>query len=206
MKTIIYVTRHSRPLDEYQSNEELQIINEKRILSVDGEEKARHLCNIEELKKVDVIYSSHYVRAMATAKYIADMNNLKLNIDKRFGEREFGIKSWDDLPKDFGKKQANDFNFKMPNGESINDTKKRMLEVLYEVIDKNKGKTIMIVSHGTVLTAMFTELCDVDINTGAIKHNGKKVFDGEWDAPELFKLEFDKDNNLISIVNLKLNK
>lgn len=38
-----------------------------------------------ELKNIDVLYSSHYVRAMSTAKYISESNNIMLNVDERLG-------------------------------------------------------------------------------------------------------------------------
>ena len=57
-------------------------------LSIEGEEKAKLFAEKEELKKIDVIFSSNYTRATATAKYIASNNNLRINIDDRLGERK----------------------------------------------------------------------------------------------------------------------
>lgn len=36
------------------------------------------------MKNIDVIWSSNYVRAIATAKYIARENNIEINIDEKF--------------------------------------------------------------------------------------------------------------------------
>lgn len=33
--------------------------------------------------------------------------------------------------------------------------------------------------------------------------NDKLVFDGNWNCPELFKLDFDENNNLINIKNVR---
>lgn len=90
-ETIVYLIRHSEQLKingKYVSNEDEQIKNEKIILSIEGEIKARALSEKEELKKIDVLYSSNYVRAIATAKYIANKNNIDINIDERLGERK----------------------------------------------------------------------------------------------------------------------
>ena len=74
----IYLIRHSQPfrqlLGEYNANEIEQIRNEKNPLSVDGEKYAEQMSNYSELLNIDFLYSSHYVRAMATAKYIAEKN------------------------------------------------------------------------------------------------------------------------------------
>lgn len=51
------------------------------MLSANGEIKAKELSELEELKNIDAIWSSNYVRAIATAKYIAEVNNLLINID-----------------------------------------------------------------------------------------------------------------------------
>ena len=72
------------------TNEETQIINEKEILSVYGEEQSKKLSENTELKNIDVIWSSSYTRAKATAKYIANTNNLPINLDSNLNERKLG--------------------------------------------------------------------------------------------------------------------
>ena len=103
--TTIYILRHSQPfrklLGNYNANEVEQIRNEKNMLSVDGERLAEEMSRRDELQNIDVLYSSHYVRAMCTAKYISDKNNILLNVDERFGERRFGVKDMSELPKLF---------------------------------------------------------------------------------------------------------
>lgn len=208
--TTVYISRHSEPLKkligEYNVNEVEQIRNEKNPLSVNGEKYAKELSEREELQKVDVLYSSHYVRAMSTAKYIAERNNIKLNVDERLGERKFGVKNISDLPDDFFDEQFRNWDYKLPDGESINEVIKRMNEVLKEIINNNKGKNIALVSHGTALSSMLTTWCEVKLNEETklieLYFKGNLVFDGNWKAPELFKLEFDNDN-LISIENVR---
>ena len=91
--TIVYLIRHSMQLRENGINSSLddsQMINEKIILSVEGEEKAKKLSELDELQNIDIIYSSSYVRTKGTAKYIANKNNLDINIDNRLNERKLG--------------------------------------------------------------------------------------------------------------------
>ena len=66
-----------------ESSEISQIKNEQNPLSDNGEILAQELSNIAEFKNIDVLYSSNYVRAISTAKYIAEKNNIKINIDER---------------------------------------------------------------------------------------------------------------------------
>ena len=211
MKTIIYIARHSQPfreyLGEYNANEIEQIRNEKNPLSVVGEEKACLMSEIPELKNINVLYSSHYVRAMATAKYIAEANKIKLNVDERFGERKFGVNSMSELPKDFYELQFNNWDYKINNGESLNEVALRMQGALEELLNKYKGQNIMVVSHGTALTAMLKKWCEIIYNKetekAEIYFNNKLIFDGNWKVPELFKLEFEEDK-LIKIENKRL--
>jgi len=210
MDTVVYISRHSegfmKSIDEYNSLDSFQIKNEKNPLSVNGEEKARKLSECDELKNIDIVYSSHYVRTISTAKYIAEKNNLRLNIDSRFGEREFGINDFNELPNDFFVHQFKDWNYKLNNGECLLEVQERMINALTDILNYNKGKRIVIVSHGTALSAMLKKWCDIKLNEttqlGEIYFNGKLIFDGNWRAPELFKLVFDDDNNLKSIVNI----
>ena len=89
--TYIYLIRHSEQLRLENKNEDYetsQIANEKIILSVQGEQKAKELSKLEQLKNIDVLYSSNYARAIATAKYIANENNISINIDINLNERK----------------------------------------------------------------------------------------------------------------------
>ena len=91
MKTIIYLCRHSEPIDMYDNkNETMQLRNEKISLSVLGEEKARKLSLLPELNNIDNVIASNYVRAIATAKYIAFNNKKNIEVIPEFGERKFG--------------------------------------------------------------------------------------------------------------------
>ena len=77
LNAIVYLIRHAETIDENgirNTNEDSQMINEKEILSVYGEEQSKKLSENTELNNIDVIWSSSYTRAKATAKYIANNN------------------------------------------------------------------------------------------------------------------------------------
>lgn len=90
MTTTIYLIRHSKQLKDYGTiltNESQQEQNEKIILSVEGEAETKNLSKNKELEDVSEVWSSSYVRAISTAKYIAERNSLKINIDSSLNER-----------------------------------------------------------------------------------------------------------------------
>ena len=196
MKTI-YVMRHSEPLKPISINnkDSLQIQNEKWGLTINGEKLAEKKSQLNEFANFDMVISSNYVRAISTAKYFTKD---KILIDENFGERKFGINSWDELPKDFGKKQFDDFNYKLPKGESINEVIEREYNSLINILNNYHDKKILIVGHSTALASLLSKWCEIDYTDG-YKFNGKQFFDGKWNYCETFKLEFDDNNDLISI-------
>lgn len=200
---IIYFMRHSEPLKSININnfDSLQVQNKKWPLTLEGEKLAKEKSLLAELSNFDVVISSNYVRAMATAKYF--MKD-EIYIDERFGERKFGINSWDEKPKDFEERQFNDFNYKMPNGESLNEVIYRENEALTEVLNKFSDKKILIVGHSTALASLFSKWCEISY-TDSYKFKGKVFFNGIWNYCETFKLTFDDNNELVTIENIKNN-
>ena len=88
MKTTIYLIRHSIPFKEHMGtklvNDDLLSWNMKTPLSVKGEELSCEYFSKDEFRKVEVVFSSSYVRAMATAKYLAYQNDLLINVNRGF--------------------------------------------------------------------------------------------------------------------------
>ena len=149
--TIIYLIRHAETVDENgirNTNEDSQMINEKEILSVHGEEQSRRLSD-----NIDVIWSSIYTRAKATAKYIANVNNLPINLDSNLIERKLGnLKELGEFMKDKNtrdpsQEQLLDRKFKTSDGESAEDTKQRMTKFFDRILKEYEGKKIAVVSH-----------------------------------------------------------
>ena len=198
--TTVYFMRHSEPLksNNINNNDSYQLQNEKLILSINGENIAKEKSNINELKNFDIVFSSNYVRAMSTAKYFT---NDVINIDENYGERKFGVEKKEDLPLNFGKMQFDDYNYKLPNGESLNEVIIREEKAFKDILEKYKDKKILIVGHSTALAALFSKWCEVSYDE-PYKFQGKEFFDGKWNYCETFKLEFD-DNNLVSIENIR---
>lgn len=155
-KTIIYLIRHADTVNEdgiRNTNENTQIINEKKILSVEGEKQAERLSEYKELKDIDVIWSSDYTRAKETAKYIAYNNDLPINIDSSLNERKLGnlkelsIFMKDKKTKDPSQEQLLDRVYKTSDGESCEDTNIRMTRFLNKILKDYREKRIAVISH-----------------------------------------------------------
>lgn len=206
-KTIIYLIRHSEQLKlKGMKNiiESEQVNNEKIILSVLGEKKAEEMSKLNELKKIDVLWSSNYVRTISTSKYIADNNNIKINVDEKLNERKLGdLTLLKELEKNkkysFTEEQLLDENLKNVGGESRFEVNKRMTDVLKKILLENKGKRIAVVSHGAALKFLLMNWCKLNEEI-------KLVYDEnvilEFKSPGIIKLEFNgnKLNNLSVIL------
>ena len=203
-KTIVYIIRHSEQLKIKGIKnivEDDQINNEKIILSVEGENKARELSEKEELNNIDIIWSSNYVRAIATAKYIAYRNNLEINIDSNFNERKLGnLETLKELGKNkkysYTEEQLLDEKLKNINGESRLEVNKRMTNALNKVLKQNEGKNIVIVSHGAAIKFLLMNWCKLN-NELKLTYKNSII---DLKSPSLIKLEFDG----INLENLNL--
>mgnify|MGYP001154798301 CR=1 FL=1 len=196
-KTTIFLIRHSEQLkikSLLNSSENSQIANEKIILSVKGEKKAEELSNIAELSNLDSVWCSNYVRALATAKYIAERNNLEVQISTDLNERKLGnldslSKLSDKYTHPFTTEQLLDEKVKNEDGENRIEVNTRMTNFINNLLTE-----IAIVSHGAAIKFLLMNWCLLNQNFDLVyKDTILKI-----DSPSVIKLEFNKD----SLINL----
>ncbi len=201
--TTIYLIRHSKPLEVNYTDtkDNLQCQNEKKPLSIEGEVIAKEKLNLDIFNNIDIVYSSNYVRAISTAKYLAERNHLEINIMDDLGERKFGITSWKEKPKDFERKQFLDENYKIGEGESQKEVKERMTSAITKIQNENKGKNIAIFTHGTAISYLLKNWCDIKIIEDKLNYSykGKEILNGHFDYCEIIKLDFDDHNKIKNI-------
>lgn len=200
MNTIVYIMRHSKPMDiNFLSTfDSLQVRNEKKILSLEGDEMAYKKSKNIKFRNLDGVFTSNYVRAISTARYFTD----NIMVIDMFGERKKGINDQKELPKDYVEKQLNDFDYKLENGESLNDTQTRMFGALNLLLEKYKGKTILIISHAAAMYSLFSNYCDITPH-GDWKFKNELFFNGDIDYLDTFKLTFDEKKNLKYIEHIE---
>ena len=210
MNTIIYLIRHADTINETgirNTNETSQMINEKEILSIKGEEDSKKLSKNKELKNIDFIWCSSYARAKQTAKYIANENNLQINLDDRLNERKLGnlkeiaIFMKDKKTRDPSQEQLLYPKFKTSDGESAEDTNKRMTEFLSECLKKYKGKRVALISHGGTIKFLLLNWCNVNNNV-RLEYKGKEL---NIISPCLLKLTFN-EKDLVDLEQVEIYK
>ena len=202
--TIIYLIRHAETIEENgirNTSEDSQLINEKEILSVEGEEQAKKLSIHKELQNIDVIWSSSYTRAKATAKYIANINNLPFNLDNDLSERKLGnLKELGEFMKDKStrdpsQEQLLDRTFRTSDGESAEQTRERMNKFFDKILKEYEGKRIAVISHGGSIKFFLLNWCTVNENVKLV-YNNEKILNIK--SPCLLKLTF-RENELIDL-------
>ena len=208
MNTTIYLVKHADELKENgikNTNDTTQLMNEKYILSVKGEEQSRKLSENQELNNIDILWSSSYARAKATAKYIAYRNNIEINIDASLNERKLGnledLSKWMEN-KTIGVVQAylQDKKWKAREGESCEEATKRVTVFLEKILEKNIGKRIVLVSHGALISFLLTNWCELNEEL-KLTFNSKVI---EIKEPSITKITFD-NQKLLNIESIELH-
>jgi len=157
-----FVMRHG----EAESNEKNIVSSKlenshKYPLTEHGKEQV--IISAEKLvdKKIDLIFYSPFERTNQTAFIVAEKIGLaKENVisDKRLAEIDGGIfdgRSKNDYDSYFSSILEN-FTKASPEGENLNDLKKRVGEFLYETEKKYQNKNILIISHGYTIWMLHT--------------------------------------------------
>lgn len=166
--TKIYLVRHG----ETTWNADARAQGSKDVaLSERGRLQAQLLAKRMKNYHIDHIFSSDLIRAYETASIIAEGFQSEVNQIHGFREMSFG--EWEGLTND-EIKQNYDTHFKIwrsqphkaqiPGGEMLLDVQKRGLQALHQLVNRYKGQSILIVSHGTALKAILLGLLDIDLS------------------------------------------
>jgi isoleucyl-tRNA synthetase len=125
-------------------------------LTEKGKEQIKKLIKKLEKEKIDLIFSSDFLRTKQTAQIIAKALSIKIIFDKRLRDINYGDfcgrlkrEYFEKFPDTLEKFEKN--SKKPKKGENWFDVKKRMLNFIEDVERKYQGRNILIVSHGDPL-------------------------------------------------------
>lgn len=186
MKTILLI-RHSEPVKDRT------IPTSELPLSAQGHSKAQNLFSLDVFRSVDMVYTSPYRRAYSTAEKLKE----HLRVDERFRERELGNPNT--LNAEFWNRQYEDHNYKNVDGESLNETRKRITPAINEILlTIDDGNTVAIVSHAAAICAFLLNWCSIEVvdkqnKLRKISYKGAVVMNGKIATPSAFVLTFEKE-------------
>ena len=203
MNSVIYLIRHGKTDKTKLINTGDEITGHKEVDIEDSFiPKIEEFSKRMNFKSIKNVYSSNYIRAKKTARILSGKDDIK--IDNRLGERLGGTPNLDITPEEYYKMQFDNPDFCFPGGETVNQIIKRMDEAINDIIDNNRGKESIVVSHGAAITFYLRKWCNIEITDVQNKirrfeYNGKVIHEGIVNFLQCFKLTFDDNNKAINI-------
>lgn len=155
-----------------------------------GRAQSRELGERLRPEKVAAVLSSALSRAVQTAEIAAGVLALPVRVRERLEEFPVG----DHLTRPYdaaffdtmlGSWLAGDLSSGVPGGESGRETADRVLAVLDDVADEFRGETVLVVSHGGVIHALWGAIAPGSAAAPAANHvaNGSAyVFEQDADG------------------------
>jgi broad specificity phosphatase PhoE len=163
-------------------------------LNQQGKTQAAALARFVRHMGVSALYASDLKRAVDTTEPIAQALGIAPVYDARLRERSVGlwqgltldeIKTW--YTAEYNALLVERDQYVIPGGESRAEVRERVVEAFHEIMSKNAGETVAVVSHTTAIFTILKELIptyqpsstDLD-NTSVttIRHKD----DGEWEV------------------------
>jgi broad specificity phosphatase PhoE len=118
--------------------------------------------------ELEAIYSSPLKRALDTANIIARYQKMGVHVAEGLIDFDYG--EWQSLPEQEAKRlyptlhdewHNNPHKVTMPGGESLEDVKRRAIEVVNDVLSKYQG-SVVLVSHRVVNKVLICSLLGLD--------------------------------------------
>lgn len=120
-----------------------------------GRNQARETGEKLKNEKIDLIISSPLIRTKQTAGIINEGRNIDIIYDERIKERDFGeFEGYKRDEFDYPSFWTYSKNLKYKKAENIQDFFGRTFNFLDEIKEKYKDKTVLLVIHGGVSTAI----------------------------------------------------
>ena len=146
MKTTFYFVRHAK----VNKNNHDDMTRE---LSAEGFAERILVTNFLADKNIDILLSSPYKRAVDTIADFAEKNDMEIRPIDDFRERKI-TDEWIADFETYSKKQWEDMNYKLKNGESLMEVQNRNIRALNCALEEYRGKNIVVGSHGTALSTV----------------------------------------------------
>lgn len=195
--TTIYLVSNNCFMNDLLVYKDYLDLDEKRKirpLTVNGEKVALTIAKKKILQNADVIYSSSFFSSINTAKYLAEKNNIDIIIDNRIDDRKIGL--LEDKNLNLRNIQEHDFNYKLENGESLNEVKNRVRDLVKEIIKNYENGKVIMFTHNSCILALLSILATKGFNYEErliLEYNDEVLFDGLKTDSDIVGIKFDGD-------------
>jgi len=146
-----------------------------------GREQARTAAEQLRHVRLKCVYTSPLERCYETAQVIADVNNVPVRVDHRFGEFDFGEwtgLTFDELRKDPRFEFFNRIRSQAgaPGGETAVQAQHRIVSGIEEIARRHAGQPVAIVSHADMIRyalahyrgVALDDVLQIDVEPGAV--------------------------------------
>lgn len=168
-------------------------------LTINGEKIALTIAKRKKFQDIDAIYSSTFFSSINTAKYLVDKLNIDLIVDKRLDNRLVG--NLTDSNINLRNLQEHDFDYKLVGGESLNDVKSRMIDIMKEILRNHEDSKVAVFTHNVPIISLLTVWCEKGFNYEEkliLNYNDNVIIDGLKNDYNVIELNYEKEK-LLSI-------
>jgi probable phosphoglycerate mutase len=141
-------------------------------LSETGHAQARALAQVLAGEQFDVVYSSDLVRVQETAAPTVALLGKRIFLSEKLRERHYGIfqgmtytEARERMPEDFVRFKNKDPDYDFQTGESLHTFSARVMQFIQELLEKEKGRNVLVFTHGGVLEVLYRHATNRGLST-----------------------------------------
>ena len=185
--TTIYLVSNNCFMNELLVYKDYLDLDEKRKirpLTVNGEKVALTIAKKKILQNADVIYSSSFFSSINTAKYLAE----------RIDDRKIGL--LEDKNLNLRNMQEHDFDYKLVNGESLNEVKNRVRDLVKELIKNYENGKVVMFTHNSCILALLSIWATKGFNYEErliLDYNENVLIDGLRTDYNIIEIDFEQE-------------
>jgi broad specificity phosphatase PhoE len=159
--TTVYIIRHAEKEKGDFYNPRLR--HRDQPITLNGRLESQKLGLFFTEKQISVIYVSEYIRTAQTSEHVASQHNISPIIDKRLNEIDNGLfdrmSSLEEIqqtfPEEWKLMWEGRQDFRFPEGETGEEARARIAELLEEKRIAHEGENVIFVTHeGLIRTLM----------------------------------------------------
>lgn len=166
--TRLLIVRHAE--SAYNDQNRIQGHHDSR-LTFRGQHQAQMLAKRLKKFKIDRIYSSDLGRAYSTTQYITRHTKLPIRRDPKL--REIHLGAWEGMTpeevdrlydKGYQRWLKKPTSVRIPRSEGLAHFKRRVTTRVRQIARANRGRTVLIVTHGGAITALLSDWLKADFD------------------------------------------
>lgn len=156
--------------------------------NMDNKEKFSKLLEIEELKKLDLLYVGDSSNDLEISNYITDKSILK--VDSRVGDNNLKYTTFPKNKDDV-----------LSNGDTLANIDTRFTEFLMDILD-NEEETVGVVVNNIIVLSFLQNMFELEDegNSYYVEFYNKELLNGDIPNPVIFELLF-TDSGEFSDIN-----